>query len=153
MKGVERKRRSSLTIIALTIMVHLAFFAEGSWAQPPDIVSTTPGDGSINVLTNIIITVRFSTSMDTNATEIDVKDEYGNEVLGTVQWSTTSLPNDTLRFIPTNALKPATHYRVEVFGNSTGGESVGFEFSFITKHSTADTTPPYSSSMSIPMMG
>jgi len=108
----------------------------------PDIVSTTPGDRSINVLTNIRITVQFSTSMDTNATEIDVEDEYGNEVSGTVQWTTTSLPNDTLRFIPTNALKPATHYRVGGFGNSTEGEGVGFGFSFITKHSTADTTPP-----------
>jgi len=108
----------------------------------PDIVSTTPGDESINVLTNIIIAVRFSASMDTNATEIDVEDEYENDVSGTVQWSTTSLPNDTLRFMPTNALKPATHYSVEGFGNSTGGEGVGFEFKFITKHSTADTTPP-----------
>jgi len=108
----------------------------------PDIGPTTPGDRSINVLTNIIITVRFSASMDTNATEIDVEDEYGNEVSGTVQWSTTSLPNDTLRFMPANTLKPATHYSVEVFGNSTRGESVWYEFSFITKHSTADTTPP-----------
>ena len=53
MKGVERKRRSSLTIIALTIMVHLALFTAGSWAQPPGIVSTTPGDGSIFNATNI----------------------------------------------------------------------------------------------------
>jgi len=108
----------------------------------PDIVSTTPGNSSINVLTNMRITVQFSTSMDPNATEIEVVDEYENEISGTVQWSTTSLPNDTLRFMPANTLKPATHYSVEVFGNSTRGESVWYEFSFITKHSTADTTPP-----------
>ena len=122
----------------------LEVFGEPSPLLPvlPDIVSTTPGDRSINVLTNVIITVQFSTSMDTNATEIDVEDEYGNEVLGTVRWSTTSLPNDTLRFMPTNTLKPATHYRVDVFGSPIGGEGVGFDFSFITKHSTADTTPP-----------
>jgi len=130
------------SILGILVVVLVGIFAEGSWAQPPGIVSTTPGDRSINVLTNIIIAVRFNTSMDTNVTGVGVIDEYGNEVLGTVRWTTTSLPNDTLRFIPTNALKPATHYRVEVSVNSTGGESVGFEFKFITKHSTADTTPP-----------
>jgi len=131
-----------LSILGILVVVLVGIFAEGSWAQPPDIVSTTPGERSINVLTNVIITVQFSTSMDTNATEIDVEDEWDDDVLGTVQWATTSLPNDTLRFIPTNALKPATHYQAGGIGNSTGGESVWYGFSFITKHSTADTTPP-----------
>jgi len=145
-------------ILGILVVVLVGIFAEGSWAQPPDIVSTTPGDGSINVLTNTIITVRFSASMDTNVTVVVVKDEYGNKVLGTIQWSTTSLPNDTLRFIPTNTLKPATHYRVNVFGNSTLGEGGGFEFYFITKHSTADTTPstvqavyPYNGMTGVPI--
>ena len=131
-----------LSILGILVVVLVGIFAEGSWAQPPGIVSTSPGERSINVLTNVIITVQFSTSMDTNAIEIDVEDEYGNEVVGTVRWTTTSLPNDTLRFIPTNVLKPATHYHAEGIGNSTGGESVWYEFSFITKHSTADTEPP-----------
>jgi len=131
-----------LSILGILVIVLVGIFAEDSRAQPPGIVSTNPEDRSINVLTNIRITLQFSSSMDTNSSEIQVEDGYGNEVSGTVQWSTTSLTNDTLRFIPTNALKPATHYRVEVFGNSTRGEIVVIDFSFITKHSTADTTPP-----------
>jgi hypothetical protein len=80
-------------------------------------------------------------TMNPTSSQIDLEDEYGNDVMGTVQWRTTAFTNDTLVFIPQNALKPATGYSYEGNGQSaTGG--TWFDASFITKYSMADATPP-----------
>jgi hypothetical protein len=62
--------------------------------------------------------------------------------VGTIQWKQTTYPNDTLEFIPQNTLKPATHYEFEGNASSTMWGGIHFESTFITKPSTADSTPP-----------
>ena len=138
-----RKMGGLRDVFIFMVIILFAFFVKGALAQPLAIVSTTPNNNSFNNPINTIIRVQFNKTMDTNASWIDVEDEYENEVGGSVNWSQTSVPNDTLRFVPTQAMKPATHYSVEGIGQKAGGgESVEIEINFITKHSTADTTPP-----------
>jgi hypothetical protein len=113
----------------------------------PTIVRTTPSGGNFNVPINTTISIQFSASMDTSKGSVQLSDEYSNEIAGTVQWSATSLSNDTLVFTPEHALRPATQYGVHVWalsaqGVSLNGNNKGFDFHFITKPSTADTTPP-----------
>jgi methionine-rich copper-binding protein CopC len=117
-------------------------FPAGAWADaPPSVVSMAPVDGSFNVLINTTITIQFDMTMNTGSSSINLQDEHGQDVAGTIQWRTTTNPNDTLVFILQNALKPATGYYYEGNGQSaTGG--TWFSANFITKFSTADATPP-----------
>jgi hypothetical protein len=138
-----RKKRNVLRISVVLISILLGIFAEGSWAQaPPSVVSKTPVDGAVNVLINTEITVQFDMTMDTGASSITVRNDYGQDVAGTIQWRTTTLPDDTLVFTPQNGLKPATGYSYEGNGQAATGGSAWFDASFMTKFSLADVTPP-----------
>jgi len=130
-----------LGIFFVLFIAVLGFFTNNSWGQGPTVISTTPTDKSINVPINSTIEVVFDTGMDTGAGWFVVEDEYDNLVNGTVQWTSTVHANDTLVFILGQALKPATPYTVKGMGVSSGGETF-FEFTFITKHSSADSIPP-----------
>ena len=138
-----RKKGNVLRISVVLIGILLGIFAGASWAQlpPPTVVNNNPADGAVNVLINTNVTIQFDMTMDTGASSMDVEDEYGQDVAGTIQWRTTTVTNDTIVFIPQNGLKPSTGYRYECNAQSaTGG--LWFDASFITKFSMADITPP-----------
>ncbi len=137
-----RKMGNVLRISVVLVSILLGIFAEGSWAQAPTVVSQTPVDQAINVLTNTSITVQFNMTMNTGSSQIYLEDEYGNDVMGTAQWTTTTNTNDTLVFIPQNGLKPANHYYYEGSAQNATGGGAWFSSSFMTKYSSADTTPP-----------
>jgi hypothetical protein len=114
----------------------------GAQNPPPTIISQTPDNNATNVLINTVITIQFDMTMDTGSGWFSLRDEgFDQEVAGTVQWQTTTLTNDTLVFIPQNALKPGNVYSYEGNPGSESG-SIYFEAAFITKPSSSDTTPP-----------
>jgi len=140
----KRKIGRFLSIWVVLISILLGISAEGSWAQSPSVVSQSPADQSLNVLINTNITIQFSMTMNPASSQIYLENEYGNDVMGTVQWRTTNPlnPNDTLVFIPQNGLKPANHYYYEGNAQAVTGGGAWFSASFITKFSMADATPP-----------
>lgn len=136
-----------LSILGILVIVLVGIFAEDSWAQVPTIVSITPADKFYNAPVNAVVTVQFSISMDTTTGWIGLRDEYDNDIAGDFWYRKTVYDNDTLTFRPNQSLRPATHYRVDGIAWSAGGIGIngynkGFRFSFITKPSSADTTPP-----------
>jgi len=136
-----RNLGSVLRISVVLISILLGIFADISWAQSPYVVTQSPGPNAINVLINTQITVQFNMTMDTASAWIELEKEDDGDVMGTVQWRSTVFTNDTLVFVPQNALKPATHYYYE--GNvQSATEGAWFQGSFITKYSLADATPP-----------
>lgn len=139
-----RKIINGKGIFVLLFIILLAFFAEKSFAQVPNIVSQSPADQALNILINIRITIQFNMTMNTNpgAGSINLQDEHGQDVAGSIQWSTTTNPNDTLVFIPQNGLKPATGYSYQGYAQSPTGGTTWLGASFITKYSYADATPP-----------
>jgi len=133
-------RNSIYYFIAIAILLG-GLFTGGAWAQVT-IVSQTPTDKSFNNPVNTPIRIQFNQSMNTSSTWIELGEDDEIEIAGTVQWSQTTLPNDTLTFTPNNALKPAAHYGVGCSAMALSGWQNFFDFAFITKPSTADSTPP-----------
>ena len=78
-QGREKRRRSSYFCCHVYSYLIFGIFVNSSWAQVPTVVSMTPGDKSYNVPVNTNITIRFSTSMNTNNYYFDLMDEYDNE--------------------------------------------------------------------------
>jgi methionine-rich copper-binding protein CopC len=139
-RGIKKGNVLLISVVLFSIIL-VGLFAEGSWAQAPTVVLQSPADQSLNVLINTNITIQFDMTMNTGASWIDVWDEYDQDVAGTIQWTTTTYTNDTLVFIPQNALRPATGYAYQGMGQAATG-SAYFWASFITKYAYADTTPP-----------
>src|SRR4030042_6080401 len=151
MNEKRRNLRNVLRISIVFVAILFGIFAESSWAQMPSFEYWNPGDDAINVLINTDIRIRFDMQMNPSNYWIEVWDNTADqEVPGTVQWTqsvitpdnSTSFPNDTLIFTPTNALKPGRSYSYGGMASSLIGGGAWFDKTFITKPSTADTTPP-----------
>ena len=141
----KRKTMTVLRFFIFLFWILFCLFPGNSWAQPPTIVSQTPTPDSLGNPINTIIRFQFSSSMDTMSSWIGLRDRYDNEIEGNVFWSNTVHDNDTLTFIPTNALRPAMVYEIEGSAWSVGAISFNiglWDNYFGTKPSTADTTPP-----------
>ncbi|MEM4204494.1 MAG: Ig-like domain-containing protein, partial [Candidatus Methanomethylicaceae archaeon] len=142
---MEMKRsnqRNPEIFYILFVIFSFLLILKGVWAQP-SIISVTPADKSFNNPINTKIKIQFSTSMNPASGWVLVEDEFDTPVEGNLIWSQTVVSNDTLTFIPDQALKPGTHYEIEgSFSTADGHDIIGFEFYFTTKPSTADATPP-----------
>ncbi|RLF53479.1 MAG: hypothetical protein DRN28_07000, partial [Thermoplasmata archaeon] len=117
--------------------------------NPPSIVSVNPADKSWHIPINTQITIQFSETMDKGSVEDSfcLEDEYGQEIEGTFEWSSTDKTDDTVTFTPSSPLRYATHYQIEVNGRSADGHPLdGYgkqhEYYFITKPRVSDATPP-----------
>ena len=76
-------------------------------AGPPEVVETEPADGASDVALEAPIGVRFSALMDTASVEasLRLRPAFAHEV----RWS-----GELLEIVPTEPLRPATEYRVEI---------------------------------------
>lgn len=76
-------------------------------AGPPEVVETEPADGASDVALEAPIEVRFSALMDTASVEasLRLRPPFAHEV----RWS-----GELLEIVPTEPLRPATEYRVEI---------------------------------------
>ena len=87
-------------------------------ADYPVVVAVSPADGEVRVPIDTDIVIQFDKQMDTNSVEnnVEIIDQFENEIQGTFSWSATVHPNDTVTFTPTQSLEYSLSYEIDIDG-------------------------------------
>jgi hypothetical protein len=99
-----------LTITILSLNAHAADY--------PIVVSASPADGEVRVPIDTTIVIQFDKEMDTASVEnnVEIEDQFGNEIQGAFSWSTMVLPSDTVTFTPNQSLDYSLCYEIYIGG-------------------------------------
>ena len=104
-----------LGLVILTITIP-SFNAHA--ADYPIVVSVSPADGEVRVPIDTTIVIQFDKEMDTASVEnnVEIEDQFGNEIQGAFSWSTMVRPSDTVTFTPNQSLDYSLCYEIYIGG-------------------------------------
>jgi hypothetical protein len=96
----------------------LRTFTINPYVEYPIVVSVTPADKTVRVAVDTSIVIQFSKQMDRQSVEhnVEIADDYDNDVDGTFSWSSTVYPDDTVTFTPGQNLAYSQCYVIEIHG-------------------------------------
>ena len=118
MRIFDRAGVTAIGFFVLLISSIVIPYFDAHAADYPTLVAITPADQEVRVPIDTTIVIQFDKEMDTNSVEnnLEVVDQFENEIQGTFSWSTTVYTNDTVTFTPTQNLDYSLSYGIEIGG-------------------------------------